>query len=65
MEQEYQECTKNINDMCHNVFRNSLIIEDINKCIEEGRIPIVLTERVDHLNVLKEQLEKLEVPVVI
>ena len=51
--------------MCHNVFRNSLIIEDINKCIEEGRIPIVLTERVEHLNVLKEQLEKLEVPVVI
>ena len=54
-----------LNDMCHNVFRNSLIIEDISKCIKEGRIPIVLTERVEHLNLLKEQLEKLEVPVVI
>ena len=37
----------------------------INKCIEEGRIPIVLTERVEHLNLLKEQLQNLEVPVVI
>lgn len=54
-----------LNDMCHNVFRNSLIIEDISKCIEEGRIPIVLTERVEHLNILKEQLEKIDVPVVI
>ena len=54
-----------LSDMCHNVFRNSLIIEDIGKCISEGRIPIVLTERVEHLNILREQLEYMNVPVVI
>ena len=54
-----------LNDMSHNVFRNSLIIEDIRKCITEFRTPIVLTERVEHLDILKEQLEKLDVPVVI
>ena len=53
-----------LNDMCHNIFRNSIIIEDINKCILEGRVPIVLTERVEHLKVLKENLENLNVPVV-
>ena len=53
-----------LNDMCHNIFRNSMIIEDINKCILEGRVPIVLTERVEHLKVLKENLENLNVPVV-
>lgn len=54
-----------LNDMCHNTFRNSIIIEDIKKSIEEGRIPIVLTERVEHLNILKESLEKLEIPITI
>jgi len=54
-----------LNDMSHNVFRNSLIIEDIRKCITESRTPIVLTERVEHLDILKEQLEKLDVPVVV
>ena len=54
-----------LNDMCHNTFRNSIIIEDIKKSIEEGRIPIVLTERVEHLNILKESLEKLEIPIII
>ena len=64
-EKEKIQISEILNDMCHNVFRNSLIIEDIDKCILEGRIPIVLTERVEHLNILKEQLEKLNVPVVI
>ena len=54
-----------LNDMCHNTFRNSIIIEDIKKSIEEGRIPIVLTERVEHLKILKESLEKLEIPIII
>lgn len=54
-----------LNDMTYNIFRNSLIIEDIKKCIKENRIPLVLTERVKHLNILKEQLDKLGVPVVI
>lgn len=50
--------------MCHNVFRNNMIIEDIKRCVLEGRVPIVLTERVEHLKVLKENLENLNVPVV-
>ncbi|MBR0350236.1 MAG: DEAD/DEAH box helicase [Clostridia bacterium] len=54
-----------LNDMCHNVFRNSMIIEDIKQCIIEGRVPIVLTERVEHLKILKENLESLNVPVVV
>ena len=54
-----------LNDMCHNTFRNSIIIEDIKKSIEEGRIPIVLTERVEHLKILKESLEKLKIPIII
>lgn len=53
------------NDMCHNIFRNSVIIEDIKKCVLDGRVPIVLTERVEHLKILKENLEDLEVPVVV
>lgn len=53
------------NDMSHNVFRNSIIIEDIKKCVSDGRVPIVLTERVEHLEVLKQALEDLDVPVVI
>lgn len=54
-----------LNDMCNNVFRNSIIIEDIKKAIEERRTPIVLTERVEHLKILQEGLEKLNIPVVI
>ncbi len=53
------------NDMSHNVFRNSIIIEDIKKCVSDGRVPIVLTERVEHLEVLKQALKDLDVPVVI
>ena len=54
-----------LNDMCHNVFRNSMIIEDIKKCVADGRIPIVLTERVEHLKILKEGLDELNIPIVI
>lgn len=53
------------NDMCHNVFRNGLIIEDIKRCVLEGRIPIVLTERIEHLKILNESLKQLDVPVVV
>ena len=53
------------NDMSHNIFRNSMIIDDIKKCVLEGRVPIVLTERVEHLKILKESLEDLEVPIVV
>ncbi|MBO5349214.1 MAG: DEAD/DEAH box helicase [Clostridia bacterium] len=54
-----------LNDMCNNVFRNSMIIEDIKNCVQQGRVPIVLTERIQHLKILKESLEELNVPVVI
>ena len=57
--------SKILNDMSHNEIRNNIIIQDIKQTIEKQRIPIVLTERLEHLNVLKESLEKLEVPVVI
>ena len=46
-----------LRDMCNNVFRNSMIIEDIKKCVKEGRTPIVLTERVEHLKILKEKVD--------
>ena len=54
-----------LNDMCHNVFRNSMIIEGIKKCVADGRTPIVLTERVEHLKILKEGLDELNIPIVI
>ena len=54
-----------LNDMCHNVFSNGIIIEDIKECVLKGRVPIVLTERVEHLKILKENLEDLKVPVVV
>ncbi len=64
-EKEKISLSEILNDMCHNSFRNSMIIEDINKCVLEGRVPIVLTERVEHLKILKEGLENLGVPVVV
>ena len=30
-----------LNDMCHNIFRNNMIVQDIKKCVLEGRIPIL------------------------
>ena len=54
-----------LNDMCNNIFRNDLIIDDIKKCVQEGGNPIVLTERREHLEILKEKLEDLKVTVVI
>ena len=64
-ENEKTQIADILNDMCNNVFRNSIIIEDIKKAIEEGRTPIVLTERVEHLRILQAGLEKLNIPVVI
>ena len=64
-EKDKVQISEILNDMCHNPFRNSIIIEDIKIAIEEGRIPIVLTERVEHLKILKDSLERLEIPVVI
>lgn len=64
-EKEKIQISEILNDMSHNVFRNNIIVEDIKKNILEGRIPIVLTERVEHLKILKESLANLQVPIVI
>ncbi|MCL2859978.1 MAG: DEAD/DEAH box helicase [Oscillospiraceae bacterium] len=52
------------NDMVNNSYRNSLIVEDIKKCIDEKRTPLVLTERIEHLNVLEEMLKDENVEIV-
>jgi len=36
--------------------RNSLIVDEIRACVAEGRSPLVLTERTEHLRVLTEML---------
>ena len=54
-----------LNDMSHNELRNSVILQDVKQSVADGRIPIVLTERLEHLNILKQKLEELHVPVVI
>ena len=54
-----------LNDMSHNELRNSIILQDVKQSVADGRIPIVLTERLEHLNILKQKLEELQVPVVI
>ncbi|MCI8396307.1 MAG: DEAD/DEAH box helicase family protein [Clostridia bacterium] len=64
-EKEKIQVSEILNDMGHNIFRNSLIIEDIKRCVRDGRIPIVLTERVEHLKILEEGLLDLQVPVVV
>lgn len=64
-EKDKIQISKILNDMYHNIFRNSMIIDDIKRVVIEGRVPIVLTERVEHLKILKEGLEDLNVPVVI
>jgi len=36
--------------------RNDMIVADVTKALEEGRTPLVLTERRDHLDILAERL---------
>ena len=38
--------------------RNEQIIKDLLRCLDEGRSPILLTERREHLNLLAERLAK-------
>ena len=64
-EKDKTQISEILNDMCHNIFRNNMIVQDIKRCVLEGRIPIVLTERVEHLKILKEELDSINVPVVI
>lgn len=48
-------------------YRNDIIIQDIKDVVEQNRVPIVLTERVEHLEILKSKLEalNLNIPIVI
>lgn len=39
--------------------RNGMIVEDIRKCLEKGKWPLVLTERQRHLRILAEGIEQL------
>ncbi|MEF8700426.1 MAG: DEAD/DEAH box helicase family protein [Candidatus Accumulibacter sp. UW20] len=39
--------------------RNRLIVGDVTEALREGRSPLVLTERIDHLDILAEQLSPL------
>ncbi|MBI1320227.1 MAG: restriction endonuclease subunit R [Candidatus Hydrogenedens sp.] len=42
--------------LCADASRNRMIIEDIVRCVEQGRSPIVLTERTQHLQILADEL---------
>lgn len=48
-------------------YRNNIIIQDIKNAVQQNRVPIVLTERVEHLEILKNKLEELNlnIPIVI
>lgn len=54
-----------LNDMVYDEKRNAIMIKDIKECVKEGRIPIILTERIEHIRILKEQLEELDVPILV
>ncbi|WP_347988691.1 DEAD/DEAH box helicase [Methylomonas sp. AM2-LC] len=58
------QMTDNSNHSIHEVYqalilnkdRNDLIVSDIKKALADGRIPIVLTERKEHVEILAEQI---------
>jgi superfamily II DNA or RNA helicase len=41
-----------------NQMRNQLIIDDVIKCVQEGRNPIILTERTAHVELIARELSK-------
>ena len=43
--------------LINNKDRNNLIVEDIGKIIHDGRFPIILTERREHLKILEDMLQ--------
>lgn len=43
--------------MCQSEARNQLIIEDVIKSVENGRTPLILSDRISHLEYLEEKLE--------
>lgn len=57
----YDEKEKTVNHyyqaISESTARNALIVEDIKSAVSEGRSPLVLSERVEHINHLKTLLE--------
>jgi superfamily II DNA or RNA helicase len=51
--------------VCENKSRNNLIVKDIIEAVENGRKPLVLSERASHLNTLKELLEEHHLKVIV
>ena len=45
------------NDIQNSELRNSLIIQDVTAAVEQGRNPIILTERTEHVKYLTSQLK--------
>lgn len=43
--------------MCQSEARNQLIIEDVIKSVEKGRTPLILSDRISHLEYLEEKLK--------
>ena len=43
--------------MCQSDARNQLIIEDVIKSVENGRTPLILSDRISHLEYLEEKLK--------
>lgn len=68
--EEYKEkiqIAEILTNIAKSEYRNNIIVEDIKNVIEQGRAPIVLTERVEHLEILKNKIEELNlyVPIII
>lgn len=58
--EEENSKNKNLNEyfekMIKNEARNLMIVSDIKKSVENGRTPLVLSDRLEHLEILKEKL---------
>lgn len=46
-----------INELVNDEQRNQMIIDDVLKCVNESRMPLVLTKRKEHLQLLLERFE--------
>ena len=48
--------TQILEELATNEMRNRQIVDDISECLQQGRIPLVLTSRTTHVKLLEEQL---------
>jgi superfamily II DNA or RNA helicase len=46
------------NDVCQNETRNNMIVEDVLQAIADGRVPLVLTERKAHVELLSNAIKE-------